>query len=305
MNNIKISIITSLYNSSKYLAGFLDNFLNISNLYDVELVIVHNEPTPEELEIINKFSYKIPNFNYNTVERESIYASWNRAIKLSKGEYLAMWSVDDRREVESLKRQSMLLDNDSDCMVVTGNYYKVFSYGETKGYLKKDKVEYSLLNSMPKFNNGCFLMWRKSVHDKIGFFDEQFQIAGDWEFWLRITSNFKAQSTNTTLGYYLRQENEGISKKKGSNNVENQIIKLRYYSYFIINVYTFLIINNIYLKKIKSFGTYNNIDKNNKLLIIKCIPSLFLFWVPSFKKKIVAILYKLRSRTNKSAILLF
>ena len=29
-------------------------------------------------------------------------------------------------------------------------------------------------------------VWRRSVHDSCGYFDENYKFAGDWEFWLRL-----------------------------------------------------------------------------------------------------------------------
>ena len=44
-----------------------------------------------------------------------------------------------------------------------------------------------------KLSLGCFMgpqpMWRKSLHDKYGYFDETFSSSGDWEFWLRIAED--------------------------------------------------------------------------------------------------------------------
>lgn len=291
---IKISIITSLYNSIAYLEYFLQNFLEITNLEEVELIIIHNDPSEEEKEIIGKYSAKIPHLVYKEVPLEGLYNSWNRAIQLSSGKYLAMWSVDDRRVPDSLEKQAEVLDNDEDCMIVTGDYYKVFNYGDTKGHLKKDPAKKSLFNKIPKFNNGCFLMWRKSVHQKVGYFDEQLKIGGDWEFWCRVTYKYKAKSTETLLGYFLRINDEGLSKAKSKNkNIENQIIKMRYYNFYITNIYLLLFIKNIKLDKVINFGTYSKLKEYNRHVWFTIIPSLFFFWVLELKRLFVRLKYSL------------
>ena len=35
----------------------------------------------------------------------------------------------------------------------------------------------------------CAPMWRRSLHDRCGVFDETYRSAGDWEFWLRCIRN--------------------------------------------------------------------------------------------------------------------
>jgi Glycosyl transferase family 2 len=297
---IKISILTSIYKGEKYLKGFFESFLNISNLNEVELILIHNDPDIEETNIVNEYKNEIPNIIYTEVPREDVYASWNRAIKLSTGKYLAMWSVDDRRLPDSLGKQAEILEKNKDCMIVSGNYYKVFKYGDTNGYLKKDPVKQSLFNKVPKFNNGCFLMWRKSVHDKVGYFDEQFKIGGDWEFWCRVTNNFKALPCNTILGYYLRVSNEGLSKKKTKAVcVENQIVHMRYYNFYIINIYKYLANKNINIANIVNFKENRRIKFYNKTYMLKSLPSFLFFWIPQTKKMIVELLYKKAEKNNQ------
>lgn len=292
---IKISVITSVYRGVRYLESFFNNVLEISCLNEVEVVLIHNDPTEEEKTIIDKFIKTIPNFIYKVVERESIYTSWNRAIKLSSGKYIAMWSVDDRRTSDSLRQQANLLDSNPDCMIVSGDYYKVFRYGDTQGYLKKAPIKKSIINNIPKFNNGCFLMWRSSIHKDIGYFDEQFKIAGDWEFWARVASKYHAMSYNGILGYYLRIDNEGLSKIKSKViNIENQIIHLRYYTFIIIDIYALFNRNDVKLSYMVNFKKKEKLSISTKYIYLKCIPSIFLFWVPKLKKYIVSLLYKKR-----------
>ncbi|MEW6003159.1 MAG: glycosyltransferase, partial [Nitrospirota bacterium] len=55
---------------------------------------------------------------------------------------------------------------------------------------------------------GCFIgpqpMWRKSLHDSYGYFDETFTASGDWEFWLRIAEGTKMLHIPENLGLYFR-----------------------------------------------------------------------------------------------------
>jgi len=291
IKKVKISIITSIYNGIPYLDSFFQNYLKIENLYEIELIIIHNQPTLEEKIIINKYINLIPHLIIEDVELEGLYTSWNRAIKLSNGKYIAIWSIDDIRTSDGLWEQTKLLDLNKDAMIVTGNYYKVFNYGDTKGYYKVDKAKPSILNNFPKFNNGCFLMWRKIVHDHIGYFDEQFKVGGDWEFWCRITSKFKPVTTNTNLGYFLRISNKGLSKNIKQQNAENQIINLRYYNFFLINIYVLIKQKQIKLNKILYFGTYHQLEITKPLIFIRVIPSLLFFWVNLLLKRIVKLRY--------------
>ena len=46
-------------------------------------------------------------------------------------------------------------------------------------------------------------MWRKSYHEKYGYFDEKYRSSGDWEMWLRGASQgSKFKKIYEVLGLY-------------------------------------------------------------------------------------------------------
>ena len=52
----KVSTITACYNSGRYLKGFLDNIKSQTHK-DLEIVLDHNEPTDEEIMLVEAVSY--------------------------------------------------------------------------------------------------------------------------------------------------------------------------------------------------------------------------------------------------------
>ena len=47
-------------------------------------------------------------------------------------------------------------------------------------------------------------MWCKVLHEKYGYFDDSFESAGDWEFWLRVSQVEKYLHIREYLGLYLK-----------------------------------------------------------------------------------------------------
>ena len=63
----------------------------------LEIIIIANSPNKLEEECLNEIKLRIETAKIVKVARESLYASWNRGIKLSTGEAICFWNVDDIR----------------------------------------------------------------------------------------------------------------------------------------------------------------------------------------------------------------
>ena len=65
-------------------------------------------------------------------------------------------------------------------------------------------------------------VWRKTMHDKTGMFDESYRSAGDWEMWLRaVRAGSKFKKVNKVCGIYYMNPN-GLS-----TNAETQKEKFK------------------------------------------------------------------------------
>lgn len=61
-------------------------------------------------------------------------------------------------------------------------------------------------------------MWKKSLHETFGLFDEKYKSAGDWEMWLRATfGGAKFKKCSNILGVYYMNPT-GISTNPENNS---------------------------------------------------------------------------------------
>jgi hypothetical protein len=76
---------------------------------------------------------------------------------------------------------------------------------------------------------GPFFMFRKSLIEKCGYFDEQLRSGADFDFAVRATHHAnKIGYSKSILGYYL-DEGKGLSTRgDGLQEVERTVIELRY-----------------------------------------------------------------------------
>src|SRR5688572_10265595 len=101
---IRVSAICSIRNGQQFIRGRIDDLMN-QTLYkrgELEIVVVNSASTDQTQAILER-EY-LPHITLiQTPFRESMYAAWNRAIKLAKGEYIVPANVDDRLREDGLE----------------------------------------------------------------------------------------------------------------------------------------------------------------------------------------------------------
>ena len=222
----KVSTITPCYNMSKYMRGFLDN-LSTQTHKDLEIVLAHNDPSDEEVKLVEEYNEQYDNILHIKVEGvDPIGTSMNRCIEYATGDYLCIWNVDDLRTPDSIEVMAKALDENPDVDFVYGNYVIVPNFGGTDGqYVDETGREDELTTGMIL---GPYFMFRKSLLEKSGVFDEQLIQGADYDLALRLAFNAKGLHLPINLGYYL---NEGLGQSTKPNSkqpIERTVIELRY-----------------------------------------------------------------------------
>ena len=222
----KVSTITPCYNMGRYMKGFLDN-LSTQTHKDLEIVLDHNDPSDEEVKLVEEYNEQYDNILHIKVEGvDPIGTSMNRCIEYATGDYLCIWNVDDLRTPDSIEVMAKALDENPDVDFVYGNYVIVPNFGGTEGqYVDETGREDELTTGMIL---GPYFMFRKSILEKSGIFDEQLVQGADYDLALRLALNGKGLHLPINLGYYL---NEGLGQSTKPNSkqpIEITVIELRY-----------------------------------------------------------------------------
>jgi glycosyltransferase involved in cell wall biosynthesis len=225
----RVSSITAFYQKGKYLETFLEDLPRQTYFSRLEVVFDHNEPAGDEAALLKNFQKAYPRTVRYLVTNpvEPLGVSWNRCIRESSGEYLTIWNSDDLRTPSSIEKQAGYLDLHPDAGIVSGNYTVVDRFPSATGTMVNfSTYPYGKLSTGYYF--GPFIMFRKSLLDRAGLFDEQFRCANDFDLAMRLLQHGRAHILPDNLGYFL-DTGDGASTRKGSFcPVEATAIKLRY-----------------------------------------------------------------------------
>lgn len=226
----RVSAIVSTYASAAYLRGCIDDLVT-QTLYgrgELEIIVIDSASPENEWSILSELARRLPNLRaVRTRERESLYASWNRAILEARGEFLTNANADDRHRPDAFKLMVAALDAHPDVSLVYGNSYYSTTPNETWANNPRDRrfltQRYFAPSLLLYFFFGPQPMWRREIHDRVGLFNPDYRAAGDWEFALRFARRERALHIEDELGLYLVHEG-AISHRDGTMARENRRI---------------------------------------------------------------------------------
>jgi glycosyltransferase involved in cell wall biosynthesis len=229
---VELTVITSVFNSESFLEHFFKDIKRQSIFTDCKFLMLDANSTDNSRQIILEQCIKYDNIQYCPAGDRNIYATWNLGIYLSDTEFLTNWNTDDRRGVNSLERQLSFLKESDDCDLCYGRTLWV----DTSNVNAEDcdpKNEApcfpATIESMLRFNSPhCLPVWRKSLHDRFGYFDDSFFSAGDYEMWMRALSRgSKFGMLDLVVGAYYRNPKGISSNPDNLDRAVAEVMKIR------------------------------------------------------------------------------
>ena len=208
----KVSVIVSLYNASEKLNLFLTALKQQSLVQAgaVEIILVDSGSPGREKVVLEEFIRTQPMSAVyaRSAQRETIQAAWNRGIGLARAPYLVFLGVDETLYPETLELLASELDRSPEVDWVMGD--SLVTRVEANGILKEDVMKYDRTGASKDhaYLETCYLSWvggmyRKSIHERFGYYDESFGAAGDTEFKNRILPHIRVKFIPRTLGLFL------------------------------------------------------------------------------------------------------
>ncbi|MHC4682881.1 MAG: FkbM family methyltransferase [Planctomycetota bacterium] len=228
-----VSAIVSTYNSERYIRGCLEDLEQQTVADKLEIIVVNSGSQQNEEAIVKEFQQTYDNIVYiKTEHREGVYAAWNRAVKAARGKFITNANTDDRHRKDALEIMARTLQANPDIALVYGDQRYTDTPNGTFANHHSTQIAKRPEYSRERLLLGCCVgsqpMWRKSLHNEFGHFDETLTCAGDWDFWLSISSKYKFKHIPEFLGLYYYNENGIEHGRKIHSLYERYIVGKRY-----------------------------------------------------------------------------
>ena len=179
---LKISIITTTYNSAKEIKNLLES-IKFQKYKNIEHIIIDSKSTDKTLNIVKNYKKF---FNIKIIKKKcSIYEGFNIGIKNSSGEVLNFIGSDDKyRDHNTIQNVVKNLNKNVDYLYGNVKFIdRVSNYTTRKYYSGKFSLNKYRFGYMPAHTT---VFIKKKIINNIKKYNLNYKIASDFDFCLRI-----------------------------------------------------------------------------------------------------------------------
>lgn len=199
-----ITVLLSVYNAENYVDIAIESILKQS-FTDFELIAVDDCSTDKSWNIVKHYakldSRIIPKRNKVNLGG---CKTLNEGLKLAKGKYIARLDNDDWSYPNRLKKQFDFLETHPDVGIVGGVMEIMNQHGEVISQRKYKNSDEEIRKNIFLYSpfSHPLVMFRKSILDKVGFYNPAYAPADDYELFFRIGNVSKFANLNDVILRY-------------------------------------------------------------------------------------------------------
>jgi glycosyltransferase involved in cell wall biosynthesis len=208
-----VSVIMPAYNVEPYIAAAIESALE-QTFVDLEIIVVDDGSTDKTGTIAGAYAARSERIRLISQQNRGLSGARNTALRASRGQFMALLDADDLWDSSFLEQQMEVFRDRPEVSIVTGNALCLGSWrdGQPAQPYPDARPEPTLM-SLLEDEQAVFVMsvFRRTVYETIGGFDESLRTNEDYDYWMRAASTgFVFARNPRPLGRY-RRRNDSLS----------------------------------------------------------------------------------------------
>ena len=189
-----VSIVTPSFQQGTFIERTIESVLG-QDYPHIEYLVVDGGSTDRTLKVLETYAHRI---RWISRRDRGQSDAINQGLRAARGEILAYLNSDDTYRPGAVRKAVSYLVAHPTCDLV---------YGQGR-YIDRDDNIIGSLPSQPfdeeGFASNCFIcqpatFWRRRLHDRVGYFDEEEHLVMDYEFFLRAARTARIAMIDDTL----------------------------------------------------------------------------------------------------------
>jgi hypothetical protein len=229
----KCSSFCSFFKGQKFIQSYLDNVLEQNLFNEIEFIFLDCASPENEKDYILPLTEKFENIKYFKLNKDpGLYAGWNEAVKLCTSSIIGNWNIDDKKSINSFEILLKAFERDPEVDIVYGLTY--VSRIPNENYRDNNYQEiypclpHSFENLIRNNSPHCMPLWKASIHDRFGYFDESYKTASDADLWLRsCVGGARIQMVNHPVGLYYENPTGRSSNPETLQEMIREVYSMR------------------------------------------------------------------------------
>lgn len=223
--NPLVTILIPVFNGEDYLSQAIESAL-AQSYSPLEILVIDDGSTDGTENIVKKFGDKL---RYIKKPNGGVASALNLGIKEAKGELVSWLSHDDVYLPEKIQTQiNFMQEQKEDVELIYCDVEYIDDNSKTLSITNYQKdhnlkhLNHGVYPVLKGFVNGCALLIKKKLFDRVGYFNESLKTSNDYDMWFRIfrSTNVRylpkvlikyrlhAKQGTKTSPVYLKESNE-------------------------------------------------------------------------------------------------
>ena len=178
----RVSVVTVCFNSSKTIKRTLES-VNRQTYPNIEHIIIDGNSSDNTLIIIAEYKLRLGPIVSET--DQGIYDAMNKGLSLATGDIICFLNSDDKYCSENLIAEVVDIFSENNLDILYGDVIYETQAGKQVRYYSSKKftaksLKYGLMPAHPS------LFVKGNIYKKLGLFNVEFDIAGDFEMCCRL-----------------------------------------------------------------------------------------------------------------------
>lgn len=190
-----VSVFIPTYNTGQFLTQAIDSVLS-QTYQNYQLIIVNDGSTDNTVDLLKQYQAHLKVTIHHNSKNMGISPTWNIALGLCRGEFIAKLDSDDFYEPNQLETVVEFFQQHPEVGLVFSGLSLIYPDGrcETEMRFRRSWVR-NRAKFLPILLDRCIIraptvVVRRTCYEQLGGVIEQMRLHSDWEMWVRVAANY-------------------------------------------------------------------------------------------------------------------